>query len=89
VGERIALEVDDVEQEVGELTLVLAGERVLEGLEAGGPARKHDGDLAVEQRRPHREPFDGRGHGGELRRPVLAVAAPEAGPAVLERARIR
>ncbi|GAO05602.1 hypothetical protein PSR1_04516 [Anaeromyxobacter sp. PSR-1] len=84
-GEVLAVEPEQVEDEVGERAAP-AGERLLERLEAGPAAGQHRGHLAVEQRAPRRQRLGGARHLGELRGPVVAAPAPQRGAPALQRA---
>src|SRR5207248_10348741 len=71
------VQVQEIEDEVGEAAAITAVERVLQGLEAGAPVRQHDGDLAIDQRAARIQLRGGFADLREVARPVVAFAADE------------
>src|SRR5207244_682013 len=75
-GDVLAVDVEEVGPEVGELSVARAG-RVLQGLKARAAVRQQHRHLAVEERAPDGELAGCRRHLREVVRPVLAVPADE------------
>ncbi len=75
--EVLAVEVQQVEDEVDELPGALAGEQPLQRLEARAPVGHQDGDLAVEQRLVDRQALRLGDNGREALGPVVAMPAQE------------
>src|SRR5215471_710742 len=78
------VQVQEVEDEVGELARVQSREMVLQRLEARGPVLQQHGDLAVEEGTLGVETHQSLRDRREIVRPVTAVPAEEAHAAVLD-----
>src|SRR5439155_6794439 len=79
-----AVQLEEIEDEVHELAMPLAGERFLQGLEAGAAVREQDGDLAVDQRAACFQRRCRRDDLGKVAGPVLASPAPQGPPPALD-----
>ena len=75
---------EEVERKVNEAASLITRKDVLERVEARDAVREDDDDLAIEHGLPCGKDFHRAGDRRELSRPVLAVAAQEAGGAVFE-----
>ena len=76
-SEVAAVQVEEVEHEVDDRVPPVAGERVLQRLEARGPVPEHHGDLAVEECLTRRKGGGGLGDLRKAGRPIVPVATPE------------